>query len=292
MSDQVGHDRAFAAVDESPDDRARYAVLGDWLQQRGDPRGELIALQLLEMLDATQRHRMNALLALPSIRWRRAPEASWRWGFVERATLLSSVPSLEPLDPRSLWRHPSLRFVRALTLASDQLEPLLFELCASRPRVLHRLEVTSPRPLELSAIGAELPLRALSVSLNQVSGTLPELGLESITIATLDPLPRQAEALVWPVAKTLRGLELIAYGAVTVEHLEGVLALPHLERLQLTGTLTDEAVVDTVLDSPVGARLSTLDLSRSGLTERAARRVLARSKDLPRLSNLVLGPMI
>lgn len=34
------------AVYERPDDRAARAVLGDWLTEAGDPRGELIALQL------------------------------------------------------------------------------------------------------------------------------------------------------------------------------------------------------------------------------------------------------
>jgi uncharacterized protein (TIGR02996 family) len=34
-----------AAIDDDPDDARAYAVYGDWLQEQGDPRGELIALQ-------------------------------------------------------------------------------------------------------------------------------------------------------------------------------------------------------------------------------------------------------
>ena len=35
-----------AAIDDGPDDASRYAVLGDFCLQLGDPRGELISLQL------------------------------------------------------------------------------------------------------------------------------------------------------------------------------------------------------------------------------------------------------
>src|SRR5678816_2753004 len=35
-----------AAIVANPSDRDAYAVFGDWLQEQGDPRGELISLQL------------------------------------------------------------------------------------------------------------------------------------------------------------------------------------------------------------------------------------------------------
>jgi uncharacterized protein (TIGR02996 family) len=35
-----------AAIERDPSDRQAFAVLGDWLQEQGDPRGELISLQL------------------------------------------------------------------------------------------------------------------------------------------------------------------------------------------------------------------------------------------------------
>src|SRR5262245_25939316 len=45
----VGADSGAAlqvAIEDDPDDPSTYSVLGDWLQRRGDPRGELIALCL------------------------------------------------------------------------------------------------------------------------------------------------------------------------------------------------------------------------------------------------------
>jgi uncharacterized protein (TIGR02996 family) len=54
-------DALLAAVYADPDDDAARAVYADFLSQRGDPRGEFIALQLLSSPTAEQRRRANAL---------------------------------------------------------------------------------------------------------------------------------------------------------------------------------------------------------------------------------------
>ena len=46
MSDDTESEAFERAILENPDDAAGYAAYADWLQERGDPRGEFIAVQL------------------------------------------------------------------------------------------------------------------------------------------------------------------------------------------------------------------------------------------------------
>jgi uncharacterized protein (TIGR02996 family) len=75
--------RFEAAIAASPDDEAAYLVYADWLQQRGDPRGELIVLQHRGQDDAArgllQRHAEHfygGLSARPSLL-----DVTWHLGF-------------------------------------------------------------------------------------------------------------------------------------------------------------------------------------------------------------------
>jgi uncharacterized protein (TIGR02996 family) len=52
-------DDLLRVVSEGPDDTATWMLLSDWMQQRGDPRGELIALDLA--LEAEQGGRREPL---------------------------------------------------------------------------------------------------------------------------------------------------------------------------------------------------------------------------------------
>ncbi|MEZ4317758.1 MAG: TIGR02996 domain-containing protein [Myxococcota bacterium] len=157
----------FQAVWDAPDDDAPRHVLADALQLRGDPRGELIALQFRD--DASARHRATYLqrthrvaflgegflhaevtwdrgfpLALdvgPAVlhasserKWVNAIRGADAWRTVRRLTL--------PQGPRALIAHlgeagfDALREVRWVT--PDQLEAL-----EPRGRVLHTLGVVA-----------------------------------------------------------------------------------------------------------------------------------------------------
>ncbi len=281
MSGEVRRRSAFeAAIDEAPDDPTRYAVLGDWLDQQGELRGELIALMLCEHLEPARAQRVRALLDHESIRVR-GPTVGWRWGYVRDATV--SVPF-------TAWTHPSLRFLRELAFAavSEPLEPRLAQLANARPPVLHTLTIVTPRPVELAAI-ATLPLAALHLSVPQLGGVLPRLPrLAHLELGGLIDRQRQAEAF-FSMNSQLRSVTVQCIGAIIVEHLAGILSLPSLERLALRADETGEEVIDALLDSPAGRRLRTLDLSASGLTEPAALRLLARAPEHPALDELVLG---
>src|SRR5207237_10621860 len=56
-------DRLLRAALDAPDDDAPRLIYADWLQQRGDPRGEFIALQL------ANKPRADALLAKHKKDW-------------------------------------------------------------------------------------------------------------------------------------------------------------------------------------------------------------------------------
>jgi uncharacterized protein (TIGR02996 family) len=88
----------LAAIRATPDDLDAYRVYGDWLSERGDPRGQLIAVQhALATAGDPDRDQLRALEArllrtLPL--WGALGdaivdmiEATWRCGFVRAATV-------------------------------------------------------------------------------------------------------------------------------------------------------------------------------------------------------------
>ncbi|MBE2253140.1 MAG: TIGR02996 domain-containing protein [Myxococcus sp.] len=294
MSSEVGQRSAFeAAIKAAPDDASGYAVLGDWLSQRGDPRGELIALQQQPALDRRQREREKALLMEPSIRCLAGPLAQWRWGFVHTAILVrpASPGRTSGAGLGALLAHPSMRFVRALTLGQEPLAESLEALAASAPRVLASLSLYSPRPLELGQLPRGLPaLEHLHLSTPEVSGVLGALpGLTALTVSFLEWGPSTGKALLDHNRAQLSRIKVVAAGVFDARSLDAVLALPALEHLTLEASELNVEVIDAIAGSAAASRLTTLDLARSGLSERGARRMLELAPGLPRLSNLVMG---
>ncbi|MDP3499521.1 MAG: TIGR02996 domain-containing protein [Myxococcales bacterium] len=293
MSAQVGQRSAFeAAIDAAPDAANGYAVLGDWLSQEGDPRGELIALQQLSELDRRQRERVKALLYEPSIRCLAGPLAQWRWGFVHTATLVrpTGPGASERIDLARLLGHPSLRFLRALTLGQEPLFDALDELAAAAPQVLSSLTLYSPRVLELSRVPSLSSLTQLQLSVPEVAGALAVMPrLDSMTLSFLSWDGATARGLFEANERRLAMLKLVVAGALELEPLEAVLALPRLEHLTLEASEMGVDAIEAIAASDAVNRLVTLDLSRSGLSERGAKRLLQVTRQLPRLSSLVLG---
>src|SRR5262249_55975712 len=82
------------AIEDSPDDPASYAAYGDWLAERGDPRGELIQVQLaLEGPPRKGRRRQQL-----KRREKRLLEAHQREWLGPLAPVLLDPPP-EPADP-------------------------------------------------------------------------------------------------------------------------------------------------------------------------------------------------
>jgi|GEM_PF-3213341 len=124
-------DDLIAALRRPPQDVERFLVLSDRLQQEGDPRGELIALQAKrqEAADEAPLRALEAQLiqnhdrALLGKLWK-SPSAfshDWELGFIRRATL--RVHEGDPEAPTySRARQPRRRTGKLVRLTKDLME--------------------------------------------------------------------------------------------------------------------------------------------------------------------------
>lgn len=118
-------------------DTAPYLVYADWLQQRGDPRGELIALAHAMHAQSDPREFMAFKQREQAIRFAHERawlgelvvaaahrlKLEWRLGFVERARIAATRnPSEPPLDAvlAALLASPAGCLVRALDLVAPR----------------------------------------------------------------------------------------------------------------------------------------------------------------------------
>lgn len=121
-----------------PDDEQLWLVYADWLQGQGDPRGELIALNVAragglepareselsrEVSNLVARHRDELLGS--AARFDRWIHMKWRYGFIEqmRVHVASSAALLIEVT-RELVRSPVAPWVEGLTLVGPADEPL------------------------------------------------------------------------------------------------------------------------------------------------------------------------
>ncbi len=119
-----------AAIDANPDQAENYLVLGDWLQERQDPRGELIALH----------HAKNGRAAIVERELGPARPKygvmDWFYGFVRR--LRTIIDEDDEALIHDTLDHPSLRHLQTLELElagrEDDDRQWLIEELASSPR--------------------------------------------------------------------------------------------------------------------------------------------------------------
>lgn len=164
-----------AIVEEAPHDPEGYLVYADWLQQHGDPRGELIVMQhrlattrdrhelaLLEREQAALFKKFDAELLGPLAKYvfiRSSVQSyrafSWRCGFIRIARLgriqrrAGAEGIAQVLD--HLFAHPSGRFLERLILGGYEPETAF--------DIFYRLEKSAP-PTLVSIVfgdGAHVP---------------------------------------------------------------------------------------------------------------------------------------
>ena len=201
-----------AAIEASPDDPGPYLVYADWLQLRNDPRGELIVMQHgNELARAARLIEQHATLLCGDALHFNDRRLTWRWGFLETATL-------DYHELHKLLEHPSGRFLRELVLRGG-VDTAGRELAV---RALERHELPVLRKLVLGEAGsAWRPLLGL--------GDVPALyravcNLESLTL--VDVIFDGIE---------LRRLRELIVSAQRANVLSTIYAarLPALERLKL-----------------------------------------------------------
>lgn len=282
-----------AAIEDDPDDAAAYSVYGDWLQRRGELRGELIALSLAAEAARPPGPRKKAPAQLAFGRFlakhaaallgplaRHVPDPSepaappfvWRCGFIARAEL--SAAEGRPVLPivRELLAHPSGRFLRELSVRTgDEAPALLALLEAAAPRSLRELELHTLvdlgdlgglwGPLErlhrLAIVGRRFELGALHLpALRRARFAAAELSEGCVRSIARAPFPH------------LERLELRFGGRgpdlATFDDLRPLLQrtdLPALTHLKLKNAPYAGSIVRELAAVPLARQLVVLDLS-------------------------------
>jgi uncharacterized protein (TIGR02996 family) len=299
-----------AQIHANPDDPGPYLVYADWLQHRGDPRGDLITIQHQLAESPTDRAKRTAekkvldefggyfhpkalaeLLALPK---RGEPsartEVTWRTGFYERIRIArpsDRYPELAPALTEAL-AHPSAGFLRSIVLGplgtSKYLyAPLLAVIQKAKPALLEELVIgdfTDERnELAYSSAGNLCPVINALPALTRLrvrAGTvrfesqlkhpvLRELAIETVDLP--DPMREKLFAARLPALETL---ELDAPKADWLSVLQrSPNAFPALRRLTLRHTRRTGELLESLLHSPLLARLQVLELTDGDLTDAA-----------------------
>lgn len=270
-----------AAIDADPSDRAAYEVLADELQRIGDPRGELMVLQLARQTDAVI-DRGNALILQHGMFPTGLRDVRWRWGFVEHFEFEANrYPDL---------LHPSLRFVESIAVrgSAGGLQHVIDTLATTRRLSVRELRLgtaTTPGASRSFTIGildgllAALPnLQRLHLEGQHIQlahfPSLTHLTIHSIALrgAVLEPLL----AAPWPVLESLD----LSFGLVNPPHelIERLIAhpFPSLTALRVEASFVDE-LLEPLARSSVLPRLRTLALA-GGLSDTGAG-VLAHDAD-------------
>lgn len=264
-----------------PDDPEAWAVLADWLTERGDVRGLMLALELSghdpAALEGLRREHLQryaeALWPVFKVRSEaeltRRVELRWRAGLIVEArpiecsgaqleALLGSEAALalarlrcDAVDPRIAVKVLGVRTrptIRTLTLGDYR----------TRMPALERLWPRLPGLRELELLGPAIVIAGLA-------NAVPRLARLRLC-CELDPTPLKAFEQSFTALRTLElrlgGHDYFESPMPIVPLLTGA-ATPALERLAITGVACGDALVAAIASSPLLDRLRELDLSDS-----------------------------
>lgn len=277
-----------AAILERPDDPGAYTVYGDWLAERGDPRGELITVQCALATrpdDPALRARERGILddhayeLLAELAWRPDLAVTWRYGFPQRV-VAGGAWGEQP----SMWDAGDV--VRA---------------CAKQ-RLLRELVIGG------FVAGEDYEWVIDAIAKHGVAPHLTSLGFiveEHLELGDLEPaypalaalerLSIEARGAEFGeiVLPALRSFEFLSRG-LTASNVEAfrAAAWPNLERLVLCPGMTGVDNCDVTLDDLQWIFDGELPVRHLGLIEVSiedALERLASSAILPRLSTLDLS---
>lgn len=303
---------ALDAIRADPDDTQRYLVLGDLLSDLGDPRGELIAVQVqlrtapADRREALQRrekalmkqHREHLLggggivaLAHPT----------WVNGYVRAAKTPPSVSALV-----TLLGHPSATFLQELTLQTPflPLPDLIDAVARSRHPMLEAVTVNSfdrdqqqLGPIDITELVQALPrLRALDIAADEVMLRKADSGLADLYLVTRTPSLGLLNWIAqghWP---KLRSLSLdhfterqVRPAAPPKQELFRGFATPSLESLAIRNIPLDVGWIAQLAESALLRRLRVLDLAHTGLDETTLAPILAAPSCIAHLERFDLA---
>lgn len=259
---------------ENPADPSPYLVYGDWLQDRGDPRGRLIAAQAarlatpqsaeLAALEARilAEHR-DALLG-PSLDIEPAPAVEWHLGFWRALRIGGFGWSAKPTrgdHVAALLAHPSARFLRELAIDGALSQDVLAH-AATRHRTLERLDVAlrdhllDDRGLAALAGCTRLEQLALFSCEHVTSAGLAALApLRRLRTLDLRNHPLDDAGVAHLVELPLAEVKFNAVSrGLTARGMRGLAALP-LHVLALDGETLDDTSIVPLAEHPTLANL-------------------------------------
>ncbi len=251
-------------IARSPRDPAAYLVAADFLQQHGDPWGELIAVA-----HAHDRAADPATWRAELERCQRAIDGfdpasrhyrvDWHRGVVHRLVYFARTPRASAAELRDILASPIARLVREIIVVDlgAGLAPMLAELLVARVPALRSLRLIADDArdrLAIDPIAARFPfLERLQLD-GVVTGALGHARLRTVELRAPQPelvyleLPA-LERLAWPAQPELAALASSR-------------RFPALRRLAITAT-TPEAAGEaelTVLHSPLRIELAAFEV--------------------------------
>ncbi|HWO19867.1 MAG TPA: TIGR02996 domain-containing protein [Kofleriaceae bacterium] len=299
---------------EAPEQREPFLVYADWLQERGDPLGELIALGVAAAggaEDATLRFERHLKLHEARFLGGLAPHLPsrvalrWRHGFVHAIDELVELP---PARWAELLRLRICEVVGAITLhrpcpaeldaaiaahAASSLCSLTLEGHAGRlperllARALTSLAVTGGRlvlgPGALPASLERLELRVHEIATD--GGGPPALPVRELGVALTAPLAAFLASAQLPRLERL-SVTADAELAPRLPALLESIRLPALTHLAIQGGALGEQTFGQLARLPLAAQLTQLSLTGLELTDLAMRDMAQKASAFPALAEL------
>lgn len=313
--DSAAFDDTIAAASSDADHREACLVLGDHLQDRGHPRGGLIAKMIAaeaepsyagdvtEYLAAHAASLLGPLAAYHAFSDTAAYGLVWRRGFIHRASLSTTDEQIfEILE--ALFHHPSARHLAELAIGlndgdDERIDEIAAYVARELPasvRALHfcnlpdaELDYVPWTRLGLQPLWDRLPslrLRTLVVDAGDVTpGTIVAPVLEHLAFKLENPEPETFHAIATATCPRLSSLEL---WRANEPGLAAILARADLalEHLALVSTDETDVIARALEDAPLARGLRQLDLSFGTLTDGAAARLALARDYLPRVECL------
>jgi uncharacterized protein (TIGR02996 family) len=316
----VSESDLLAAIGRDPSQLEPYLVYADWLTERGDPRGELIALQAELERGADDRLLETERALLPRVLGDCAPlldrtlSIEWRWGFIRRARFSGPYDStafgamrrheylaallanpcaslIEEISIGDWWVERDRVFdadVTALerapkTLRSLSIEPRGERDVAGRVFGLEGLSKAHPQLVELALAGESV---ALPSRLH-----LPKL--ERLAISEHRPTDSTLTAILssrWPSLRAVWIESARPYSrSLAIPAQVRMVQFPKLESVALRGAIhATPMVLDIVAASPLLPQLSRLELVRCRIDDTGAQVIAAYRDAFAHLSLLNL----
>lgn len=297
---EARHPELEAQIRQCPDSVEHYLVYSDWLQERADPLGELIALGVAATGgDAAAVARFERQLKLHEERFlgtvaRLVPDQvilRWRHGLVHT---VNAVGRLAPERWERLLRLRVCEVLQAIKVSlhmfydAEPVAAVLSAIDGFAPETLRALSLVGAHDLSIRAALPRRPLKELAISGNRATlpdalpGSLERLRLRVHEIVCPSP-PRRWEIRELDVnlspglAELLGGLELGRLERLTLEirrsTAEGLTSFlrtvraPALAHLELCGGRLDEPTFLALARLPLARRLTSLGLTRLELSD-------------------------